>query len=1035
MARQSTVARKSGLSHDTSAARRRGKAVAGFERLENRMLMSAVRPDAAFMATDLGVGDDRSFPTTGTTGVSLGFATPVDFFGSRYSGVFVNNNGHVSFGARNSFYFDYGLESLGSKMIAPFYANVDTRFTPGNTARYGRGMVDGHNAFGVTWTNVGYYPNTASQSPRNSFQLILIDRSDLGSGSFDIEFNYDHIGWESGISAGGGSDGLGGSGARIGWTFGTNEVGTIFQMAGSGVAGSFLDSNVMTGLIHNSFGSDVDGRYVYRFRGGTWADEPASDNTAPVLNLPGDQLLAESADGMTHLLLGAAFIDPDADFWNVTIDYGDGSGPMATAWDASGAFDINHVYMNEGNYVVTVTVDDGQGGVATGSLNVFVQDVTAPVVTGVSMAESVSENQTSELSLVLGSDPDDYLYTYDWEGSGTADGSRFLFHATDNGQYMVRVTVTDPSGNATVVEVPATVTNVAPTAAGFSGATMLDEGGTVTFGLIAGNDASPDDLLAGLIYSFDLDGDGVFELVNSDGVASHTFTDNGTYVVRARVSDKDGGHSEYTKEVTVMNVAPVATLGGASAGNEGQVLGFSLGSAADPSSADVAAGLVFGFDFNNDGVYEVSGSSPTAAHVFDDNGTYVVRARVTDKDGASSDYSMSVVVNNVAPGLGSFTDNNPVAEGSLVALTFGGMTDPSGADTAAGFTYSYDFNNDGTFDLVSRSASATHRYGDNGTYTVRGRVTDKDGGYTEYLTDVEVYNVAPTATLGTMGGAVEGSLVTIGLNGATDASAADVAAGLTYSFDLDNDGVYEVSGPGSTVTKHVANDGSFVIRGRVTDKDGGHSDYTATINVANAAPVVSSFTSSASTFGSAEAGDRVSVSGSFTDAGVLDHHTAVVDWGDGTTSSVSVYDGSGSGTFFASHVYQQGGMYNVTLKLSDDAAPAGVATASAPAIVSGVSLRDGVLHVIGTNGNDRVSLVADRNAIKVKTGLTKRDLSFISLTVREIRVSLGGGRDTFDADPAIMQPIYLNGVRYGTGGATRRAYSATKSLFSDRLVA
>jgi hypothetical protein len=42
------------------------------------------------------------------------------------------------------------------------------------------------------------------------------------------------------------------------------------------------------------------------------------------------------------------------------------------------------------------------------------------------------------------------------------------------------------------------------------------------------------------------------------------------------------------------------------------------------------------------------------------------------------------------------------------------------------------------------SASAQHTWGDDGVYTVQGRIKDNDGGYTDYTTVVTVNNVAPT---------------------------------------------------------------------------------------------------------------------------------------------------------------------------------------------------------------------------------------------------------------------------------------------------
>ena len=66
MAGLNTV-RRGQVSNDSNAAARRKGATArkgrtarsGFEPLESRLLMSAVRPDAGFSTADLGPGDDR----------------------------------------------------------------------------------------------------------------------------------------------------------------------------------------------------------------------------------------------------------------------------------------------------------------------------------------------------------------------------------------------------------------------------------------------------------------------------------------------------------------------------------------------------------------------------------------------------------------------------------------------------------------------------------------------------------------------------------------------------------------------------------------------------------------------------------------------------------------------------------------------------------------------------------------------------------------------------------------------------------------
>jgi hypothetical protein len=181
----------------------------------------------------------------GSTGlVSIGFT--LNFFGTAYQNLFVNNNGNVTFDAPLSIFTPFPLTSTNRAIIAPFFADVDTRL--GNVVTYGQGTVDGRPAFGVNWPGVGCY--SANISVLNFFQMRLIDRSDVGPGDFDIVFGYDSIQWESGQASGGNVVCQGGSSARIGYSNGTGNAGTFFELPGSGIPGAFLDSNGQTGLRH-----------------------------------------------------------------------------------------------------------------------------------------------------------------------------------------------------------------------------------------------------------------------------------------------------------------------------------------------------------------------------------------------------------------------------------------------------------------------------------------------------------------------------------------------------------------------------------------------------------------------------------------------------------------------------------------------------------------------------------------------------------------------------------------------------------------
>ncbi len=180
----------------------------------------------------------------GSTGlVDLGFTA--NFFGNAatgenvYNQVYVNNNGNVTFRSPLSTFTPFGLTgSTNIPIIAAFFADVDTRGAASSEVTYGRGTVNGRNAFGANYVNVGYYSGKTDKI--NDFQLVLIDRADTGAGNFDIEFNYNRIQWETG-EASGGTGGLGGDSARIGFSNGTGRAGTFFELCGSGIDGAFLD--------------------------------------------------------------------------------------------------------------------------------------------------------------------------------------------------------------------------------------------------------------------------------------------------------------------------------------------------------------------------------------------------------------------------------------------------------------------------------------------------------------------------------------------------------------------------------------------------------------------------------------------------------------------------------------------------------------------------------------------------------------------------------------------------------------------------
>ncbi len=184
--------------------------------------------------TSINYGDDNSSATAIDITNVFG-STGLNFFGNQYTHIYVNNNGNLTFAGPNSTYTPTSIAAGTLAIIAPYWADADTRGAHTSDAHneVDYSVDEANGVFTATWDSVGYYP--AQSSPTNSFQVQLINE---GSGNFDIIFRYQSIGWTAG-QASGGVNGLGGIAAREGYNSGTPGL-TEFELPGSGVQSSDL---------------------------------------------------------------------------------------------------------------------------------------------------------------------------------------------------------------------------------------------------------------------------------------------------------------------------------------------------------------------------------------------------------------------------------------------------------------------------------------------------------------------------------------------------------------------------------------------------------------------------------------------------------------------------------------------------------------------------------------------------------------------------------------------------------------------------
>ena len=248
--------------------------------------------------------------------------------------------------------------------------------------------------------------------------------------------------------------------------------------------------------------------------------------------------IAARFDASTTTDEGAACLDACSYSWN----FGDGSTGFGRI--------ISHTFAAGRTYTVTLTVTDAAGASASIAQQVVVAGVDAPTVELTFAPDPPLAGQPTVFTADAEADDDHSIVRYDWDfGDGTSQtttGASVSKTYSNRGTYVVRVTVTDDTGQTAADVVTFSITTSGATASFTVSPNDPEPGATVSFNGSASTGSGGAEIVE---WNWNFGNGETAE--EADPTTSTDYDDTGTYTVTLTVTDSNGRTGTTTQTVTV----------------------------------------------------------------------------------------------------------------------------------------------------------------------------------------------------------------------------------------------------------------------------------------------------------------------------------------------------------------------------------------------------------------------------------------------------------------------------------------------------
>ena len=408
--------------------------------------------------------------------------------------------------------------------------------------------------------------------------------------------------------------------------------------------------------------------------------------------------------------------------YSYSFDFGNGVTDVYVGNETSLNFTIN--YPQNGTYIATCTVTDSDGDAGSNSITIDVYDT---VPQGDFNFTPPMPYECSNVTFTSNVSAYDGILSYFWNfmDGGNSTAANPVHNFTQDGNYGVTLTVTDFDNSAANFMHTVPVQDTVPLVEAGPDRNVT-EGNNLTF---VGSAIPTCDPIVDYEWNF---GDGT--PVQNGQLASHNFTQNGTYTVTFTAIDSDGSRVSDTLTVVVFDTVPDA------------IGVITPNPVMEGHQATLDASISTGYDQPLSYQWNINGTILNGMVLNYTFPTYLTNSpvilpvvlTVTDSDGSTDNQTIiMVVLDSVPTANATLVTPDPIYEGDVVTFD---SSISIGYDLPLNYTWYFGDGNVTT----TQNTVITHVYQQNASYLVRLVVTDADGSTDDDYLNVNVLDTVPT---------------------------------------------------------------------------------------------------------------------------------------------------------------------------------------------------------------------------------------------------------------------------------------------------